>query len=97
MVKKEKVKKIIKQAIDNCDSSLKNVRILLEKALKELSKSKDKKQKTNSNNGWSFDIKTSKLQNLNIKQRDSLIKNINKMIENEKNNADNTELDFFVD
>lgn len=97
MVKKEKVKKIIKQAIDNCDSSLKNVRILLEKALKELSKSKDKKQKTNSNNGWSFDIKTSKLQNLNIKQRDSLIKNINKMIENEKNNADNAELDFFVD
>jgi hypothetical protein len=97
MVKKEKVKKIIKQAIENCDSSLKEVGILLEKALKELNKLKDKKPKNNFEKTWYFDIKNSKLQNLKTQQKHNIINNINKMIQSEKNKEENKNLDFFVE
>lgn len=93
MVKKEKVKKLIDQAIQNCDNSLKNVKALLQSAKRELDK-KEKNKKNKELIGWKFDIKSSKLQNLSIEQRNKIIKNIDNMISLEKN-SNKKDLEFF--
>lgn len=84
MVKEEKIEKIIKQAVDSCGSSFKDVRYFLAKALEELTRSKRKKQKQESvQQNWKFDPKTSSLINLSSNQRKNIIGNIERMISDE--------------
>lgn len=85
MVREEKIEKIIKQAVDSCGSSLKDVRYFLVKALEELKKIKTKKTKQESVfQNWKLDVNTSSLINLNSSQRKNILGNIEKMISNEE-------------
>ncbi len=88
MVKEEKIEKIIKQGLEYCGSSFKDVRYFLIKALEELKKEKrkNKKEKKESFQNWKLDTKTNSLINLNFNQRKNIMGNIEKMIsdENEK-------------
>ena len=85
MVKEEKVEKIIKQAIENCDHSMKEVRSLLSRALKEIQKSKKKNSQKSKNifPNWKLNTKIGVLEDLNLTQKRNVLNHIEKMISDE--------------
>lgn len=88
MVKENKLEKIIKQAIENCDNSMKEVRLLLNKALKEIHKSKKKneKKKEQSKNilpNYKLNLKTGILESMSLTQKRNILSHIEKMISDE--------------
>jgi hypothetical protein len=82
----KKLKKIIEQAIQDCHGSdLAMAKNFLSKALKEIKKIelKESSKKNNFINQWKFDLKTSSVQNLNHKEIQKILTNIDDMISSE--------------
>lgn len=82
----KKLKKIIEQAMQNCQGSdLALAKNFLYKALKEVKKIelKENSKKSNANSQWKFDIKTSSIQNLNYKEIQKILTGIDDMISSE--------------
>lgn len=88
MVKNRQIKRLIENAIENCNSfKLQGVRSHLVKALKEISETErrdEERKKTAPHQQWKFDIATGTLMNLTRNQRENILGNIERMIEEEK-------------
>lgn len=87
------LKKLIEQAIQNCQSSdLNSTKNFLNNALKEIKKLefKENSKKNNQIAQWKFDINTSSLVNLSQQQKTNIIKNINNLIQIENKKSKNS-------
>lgn len=100
MVKEEKIERIIRQAISECESSsLIEVKKLLSKSIVELNKTKNKKAKKESLTPlqkWQLDTSTGTLQNLNSNQMKNIIGKIEKIISNESEKFKDNEDDYLI-
>lgn len=92
------LKRLIENALDKCDNfKLQNVRSHLLRALSEISdmeRKNQKKKKEETQHGWKFDLATGTLKNLSDKQRNTVLQNIDRMIEEEASKKEPRESSF---